>query len=56
MTVFNVYGTDSKNIAITVSDFALSVLRTFQTQLGTAFVKEMLNLFINVIGRYVLTL
>ncbi|XP_055913016.1 exportin-6 [Eupeodes corollae] len=47
MNIFNAVGFDSNEIATTVSDFALSVLRTLQNQLGMAFVREMITLFIN---------
>lgn len=47
LNIFNTVGFDNNQIAATISDFALSVLRTLQNQLGMVFVREMVTLFIN---------
>lgn len=49
--IYNSFGQSSNIIATTVADFSLSVLHTLQTQLGTQFIKEMINLFITVNSR-----
>ncbi|KAL9880958.1 exportin-6-like isoform X1 [Glossina fuscipes] len=51
LMIYNTFGQSSNIIATTVADFSLSVLHTLQTQLGTQFIKEMINLFITVNSR-----
>lgn len=52
VTLFNVFGTTSTEVAICVLNFSLSVIRTLQVQLGSNYVKEMLGVFLDASTRY----
>ncbi|KAG4078102.1 hypothetical protein HA402_002153 [Bradysia odoriphaga] len=55
VTLYNVFGTTSTEVATCVLNFSLSVIRTLQVQLGSNYVKEMLGIFLEASTREQLT-
>lgn len=56
MNIFSQFGSLSEGIADCVLNFTHSVIRTLQIQLGTAYIREILDLLLEASTRYVLML